>query len=263
MDKHKFIEKQMQFIKKICELHENIKYLDESLKQLHPIAVVDDNIFYVFDVSGQDKNYEFILEKENPYPMAMPEGVLAAFPLDFYQNKSTAIIAASRLENPDNYVFVFHEFVHCFVGNKYESNIRKELAIEKQQREANNMAWEMNYLFPYEDDVFINMTADLNGISIETGLDNYINHHKKMKEHLKETDFEYMIWQEWKEGFARYVENLIREKIGMEKNSQILSPPFDRVCFYEVGSKYIEILLRYDKTLYDDMEKLFYKMMLI
>lgn len=260
MNKQKFIEEQSRCIIKICEFHKEIKNLDKSLQELHPIAIVDNNIFFVFDVNREDR-YEFIMDIENPYPMPMPEGVLAAFPLDFYQNKSSAIIGAGKLENPDNYVFVFHEFVHCFVGNRYESNIRKQLTIEKQQREANNVMWELNYPFPYEDDVFIKMTSELQGTSNESGLEPFMNYHKRLKDYLKETDFEYMIWQEWKEGFARYVENLVREKLRMEKNTSILTSPFDRVCFYEIGSKYIEILFRADPTLKNDMESLFYKML--
>ena len=260
MDKQKFIEQQLQFLQIICELHENIKHLDESLQEQHPIAVVDNNVFFVFDTNEQEKNYKFILDIENPYPVSMPEGVLAAFPLEFYHNKSTAIISSSRIENPDDYVYIFHEFVHCFVWNKYGLNIRKELAIDKQQKKVNNMAWDLNYPFPYEDDVFINMTTELLRNSNEIEYDGLIYYHKKMKYYLKETDFEYMIWQEWTEGFARYVENLIREELGIEKNTYILSLPFDRVCFYEIGSKFIEILFNNDKTLNNDIEKLFYKM---
>jgi hypothetical protein len=251
MDKQKFIETQIEYIKKIHKLHEKIRHLDESLKELHPIAVVDNNTFFVFDINEYEKQYKFIMEYLSPWEL--PEEVLAAFPLDFYQNKSTAIISASKLEDPNNYAFVFHEFVHCFVWNKCELSIRKELKIEKQQREANNMIWEMNYQFPYEDDIFINMTTELDDIS---------SYHKEMKKYLNETDFEYMIWQEWKEGFARYVENLVREELKMEKNSNALNPPFDRVCFYEIGSRHIKALIENDKTLNDDMGKLFYRMML-
>ena len=111
------------------------------------------------------------------------------------------------------------------------------------------MMWEMNYPFPYE-------TVGLYDIS------DLINYHKNMKEYLKETDFEYMIWQEWKEGFARYVENLVREELKTDKNINTLNPPFDRISFYEIGSRYIKLLLENDKTINGDLEKLFYTMML-
>jgi len=101
----------------------------------------------------------------------------------------------------------------------------------------------------------------LDGASGENRLERFTDYHGKMKTYLKETDFEYMVWQEWKEGYARYVENLVREKLGMRKNASPLAPPFDRVCFYGIGSKYIELLVQTDDALKDDAGKLFHKMM--
>ena len=46
MDKQKFIEKQLQLMKEICKLHENVKHLDKSLNKLQPIAIVNNNKFY-------------------------------------------------------------------------------------------------------------------------------------------------------------------------------------------------------------------------
>jgi hypothetical protein len=76
---------------------------------------------------------------------------------------------------------------------------------------------------------------------------------------LSLNNLEYMIWQEWKEGLARYMENMIREKPGIKINSKILEPPFDRVCFYEIGSKYIETLINKNIELKDNLEEMFYE----
>jgi len=40
-----------------------------------------------------------------------------------------------------------------------------------------------------------------------------------MRKYLKNHDYEYMIWQQWKEGFARYIENKIRNTLNVEKKS--------------------------------------------
>ncbi|WP_346939460.1 hypothetical protein [uncultured Clostridium sp.] len=53
-----------------------------------------------------------------------------------------------------------------------------------------------------------------------------------------------MIWQEFKEGFARYIENLIREKLEVNINSNRLKEPFSRASFYELGSRYISAILK-------------------
>ena len=259
MDTRNFIEKQLNFIEKVYDLHKEIMDLDESLKNLHPIAMVENNTFYVFDINQPNYNYEFIMKY--PTPMPIPEKALASFPLDFYQNKATAIISASELENPDTLVYVYHEFVHCYQWNHCEQKLKSLLSIEKQEQQKNNFAWEINYPFPYTNNFFISSTMELNDSFIENEYELFKQYHIKIKEFINETDYEYMIWQEWKEGYARYVENLIRIKLGMKENSGILSPPFNRVCFYEIGSKYISILFNADNSLCGDLEKLFYKMM--
>jgi hypothetical protein len=81
-----------------------------------------------------------------------------------------------------------------------------------------------------------------------------------MKEHLNQFDFEYMMWQQWKEGFARYIENLIRSRMGLGINDKELKPTFDRVSFYCIGSKTIDILIDKNSELNGNLEGLFYKM---
>ena len=84
-----------------------------------------------------------------------------------------------------------------------------------------------------------------------------MDYHKKLHDHLKKTDFEYLIWQEWKEGFARYIENLIYDNLGIEQNRNAISRPFDRVSLYEIGSRYITSLINEDNSLSSDLYKLF------
>ncbi|MEW6049180.1 MAG: hypothetical protein AB1609_22375, partial [Bacillota bacterium] len=56
---------------------------------------------------------------------------------------------------------------------------------------------------------------------------------------LAHPDREYMIWQEWKEGYARLVENRLRRLWNLPENHAGGVPPFSRVSFYESGSLYI------------------------
>ena len=261
MEQNSFIEKYENILNKVIMLHDKIKDINISLKELHPVAIVKDNDFYVFDVDEQEKRYRFTLMKESPLQHPIPEDVMAAFQLEFYDDRFVAIMGDSTLDNPDNYAFLFHEFVHCYVGSKFESNIKKNLKIDKQEREANNMIWEITYTFPYEDDNFVCLTQKLNDVTSNGEYIDIVSYHNNMKNNLSEIDFEYMIWTEWKEGFARYIENLICERLGMKMNENQLCPPFSRVTFYEIGSRYIKFLLNDDKTLCNDLDKLFYKMM--
>jgi hypothetical protein len=123
----------------------------------------------------------------------------------------------------------------------------------------NNYSWELNYSFPYEDDYFIEKTITLNDFFAKNDYINIINFHKDMKTYFSETEYEYMIWQEWKEGFARYIENLIIAKLEMKQVTKVLTPPFDRTYFYVIGSKYIAMILNRENALSNDIEQLFYK----
>jgi len=68
-----------------------------------------------------------------------------------------------------------------------------------------------------------------------------------------------MIWQEWKEGFARYLENQIRQFVGLDKNHYGGNLPFDRVVFYHGGSRFIEHLIESDPQLALEKRDLFWK----
>jgi hypothetical protein len=52
-----------------------------------------------------------------------------------------------------------------------------------------------------------------------------------------------MIWQEWKEGFARFIENQINGRLNLPENHGGKEKPFNRVVFYEGGAHYIKLLI--------------------
>lgn len=242
-----FVENQLRFLEKFCELHNRVKGLCESLYEIQPIAVVKDNNFFLF--VQRNGKYEFMTEHPTPFPIDFE--ILAAFPLEFYSNKTAAIITENTLKNPSEHIWILHEFVHCFQGDTCEQQLKNSLKIAKQQIAAGNFQWEINYPFPYGDDFFIRLTEEL-----ESG-GNFTGYHDKLRGYLAETDFEYLIWQEWKEGFARYIENLVRRELELELNSGELSKPFSRVSFYEIGSRYISALIDKDASLMRDLHKLF------
>ena len=70
-----------------------------------------------------------------------------------------------------------------------------------------------------------------------------------MKSRLQQTDYEYLIWQMWKEGLARYVENCIREKYGLDKNTCGSQLPYDRISMYYLGELLISYLRKRMKRL--------------
>jgi hypothetical protein len=258
MNDNVFIEGQIAFMDDILKMHEMVKNIHVSLKKLYPITVINNGCFFVFDISETGDKYEFKLKSETP--MSISGDILASFSLDFYGMKPSAIISKNILENRNNYVFIFHEFVHCFQSENGEIEIRKKLSIEKQEMGKNNYSWEINFPFPFNNEYFVNKTIELSDFFENNDYENVLNYYNDMKIYLQETEFEYMVWQGWKEGFARYIENLVRKELGMSLNTNMLRPPFNRVHFYAIGDKYIEMLIKDDEELKNDIVRLYHKM---
>jgi hypothetical protein len=252
--KKAFIERQLVSLEQIVELHKQIKDIDRSIEKLQPVAVIENNFYFVFDLDQSGENYEY--KMEYPFDGGDSEGILAAFPLGFYENEKTAaVITEKAFETLEGRVFIFHEFVHCFQWNEAGVGDRRQtLAIAREAWEKRDFMWELNHPFPYTSDFFINKTGEL-----DKGYD-IGKYQKEIKAELNEKDFEYMIWQEFQEGYARYIENLIRERVGLNKNSNPLTPPFERHILYEIGSRYITTLIQNDSGLKGNLAALFQKM---
>jgi hypothetical protein len=251
-EKTAFIEKQLLSLEQIVELHKEIKDIDRSLGKLYPVAVIENGVYFLFDLDESGEKYEF--KMEYPYDGSVGKGIRAAFVLEFYEMKAAAIISEEAFETLEEWIVIFHEFVHCFQISEGSFDLRQTLAISREAWEKRDFMWELNHPFPYTNENFINKTKELdNGYDIG-------KYHNEMKAELSEKDFEYMIWQEWQEGYARYIENLVRERFGLNKISTPLAPPLERVVFYEIGSRHIETLIRNDTGLKGDIKALFQKM---
>ncbi|WP_346889648.1 hypothetical protein [Clostridium sp. UBA1056] len=256
-EKNQFIVDTVAKVNKIFSIHEKIKDIDLSLLKLYTVAVVEEGYFFIFDLSEDGKSYEF--KGEYKAPMIIPEKVLASFPLDFYDMKPAAVVSKDAFNTLEGYIFMFHEFVHCYQWEQGDNEIRETLEIVKIAKEKNDFMWEINHLFPYEDKVFIDETSKLEFVDRKLQYKEIVDYHKTMKNHLNHIDFEYMIWQEFKEGFARYIENLIRERLQVNLNSNKLEEPFSRVSFYELGNKYINFILRENPELKGHIKEIYNK----
>jgi hypothetical protein len=251
-EKMAFIERQLVSLEQIGALHKEIKDIDRSLEKLGPVAVVENCVYFIFDLEQSGEKYEF--KMEYPYVRGDAKGIRAAYILPFYGNRMAAVISEEAFETAGGRAQIFHEFVHCFQFGEGSWDLRMTLAAAREAWEKRDFMWELNHPFPYASEYFINKTKELdNGYDIG-------KYHTEMKSELSEKDFEYMIWQEWNEGYARYIENLVRERFGLQKISTPLIPPLERVVFYEIGNRYIETLIRNDSGLKGDIKVLFQKM---
>jgi hypothetical protein len=82
-----------------------------------------------------------------------------------------------------------------------------------------------------------------------------------LETYLGRHDYEYMVWQEWKEGFARWVENQVKRQLKFKENKKGLEQPFSRVVFYAGGEALINYLIDQSEKAQPDLRELFRKMM--
>jgi len=251
------IKGQIDFMYNIIKMHNEVKNINISLEKLYPITVIDDGYFFVFDKNEKGDKYELMRKVQTS--IVVSSEILTAFHLNFYDNKPSVVISKNMLMNSGNYILVLHEFVHCFQLDNGAIEIRNGLSIHNQKI-ANNYNWEVDFPFPFKNQYFIDKTTELSACFSKGNYDYTEVYRNCMRAYLHKAEYEYLIWQEWKEGYARYVENLIRKELRLQLNSNILIPPFGKVHLFEIGSKYIEMLLEKEKGFNDDIVKLFHKM---
>lgn len=246
-------------LQKIFEVQNKIEDIHPFLKKPFPIAIVEDNYFFVFDTDSSMKKY--ILVKEDPTKMALPKGVRAAFPLECYEGRAACVVSGEIFESLEGYVTIFHEFMHCYQWENCEQKLKGKLELAMQAIEKKDFMWELNHPFPYQDSKFTETYSLFLYALKEHKTEDILKYRGQLKQILSKHDFEYMIWQEWKEGFARFIENKIRRKLELKENHYGKEKPFSRVSFYEGGAGFIEFLGNQEPELLIDIEGLFNKML--
>lgn len=251
-------ERYTQQCQKLFEFQAQVVDVHPLLQKLYPIAIVADGQFHIFDVDAAGQTYTFVTQA--PTPMPIPQGVRAAFPLDAYGGRPVCVVTDDVFDEPGGYVTIFHEFVHCYQWETCEPQLRDTLEIARAAQARGDMMWELTYAFPYAAPAFVEAyTAFLNAAARPQG-DEIQERRARLSQILRKDDFEYMVWQEWKEGLARYLENRIKQRLGLPENHGGAEPPFNRVTFYEGGARWLALLASQEPAALLDIEKLFHKM---
>jgi hypothetical protein len=253
------VEKYTQNLQKLFEIQKKIEHIHPFLKKLYPVAIVEGDLFYVFDLDPSKRRY--VLAKMAKPAMIIPEGIRAAFPLDFYENKMACVVTGDVFDDLSGYAMIFHEFVHCAQADCCEHKLKSGLSIAQQAQATNDYMWELNFPFPYEDSDFSEIYSLFLAAASEGEADKVLRCRTFLREVLNTPDYEYMVWEEWKEGFARLIENRIKKKLELEENHGGIDLPYNRVTFYEGGARYISVLFKEYKELEKDIEELFYRML--
>jgi len=257
-ERNSFIQKTDSSLAVLMKIQNETTGVHQCLNKFYPVAVAFNDSLYIFDFDTRAVKYELIKIAAQPFPI--PKGMQASFPLSIYDNKPCCVITPKTFSTAAGYATILHEFIHCCQFNSVETELKEKLEIVNIANENEDYSWEINHPFPYNDSVFINYFENYKDALQHDNLTNAKNLRLKLQEHLNKTDFEYLVWEEWKEGLARYVENKIREKLKLERNDYGKDKPYDRVAFYYSGELFIKHLCETNPELNDDMELLFEKM---
>ncbi len=246
-------------LQKIFEVQDKIKDIHPFLGKVFPIAIAEIDQFFVFDTDSSGRRYVFV--KKAPTPMPVPKGVRAAFTLECYKNKVACVISGDIFDSLEGYVIIFHEFIHCHQWEICEPKLRQNLEVAQKALSKKDCMWEINYPFPYDNSKFTKIYSLFLKALEENNYDGIFKYRSQLKQILSKDDFEYMVWQEWKEGFARFIENQIRVRLGLKENHYGIEKPFHRISFYVGGSRFIEFLSKQKPESLVEIEKLFYEML--
>ena len=226
----------------VIALQRRFAGLHPALERCHPLAVALDAEFHIYDLNETGEHYCYM--QSNPLPMPIPEGVRAAFPLNEYGGRIACVVTPEVFDELDGYVTILHEFIHCYQYTTSEAALRRGLTVARQAEAAGDMLWELQYDFPYMDPAFATLFARFM-TAVGTGdLAQADGLQQGLKAALSAPDYEYLVWQEWKEGFARFIENRLQEALGNQQNLGGSEMPFNRVSFYPAGAAYIDLIER-------------------
>jgi len=242
---------------KVLELQQSIQATHPLFGNTYPIAIVEGDSFLVFDVD--DAGYSYRLVRQAPTPMPIPVGVRAAFDLECYENKTACVVTGEVFDTLDGTITIFHEFVHCYQASTCEMSLKQNLAVARQAMAAGNFMWEIEHPFPYNDPEFAEIYRTLFQAVDCAADEEVLRAHRRLEQYLRPFDYEYLIWQEWKEGFARLIENRLQRLFNLPENHYGRQQPYHRITLYEGGAGLIAALSLETPGLMLDLEKLFWR----
>lgn len=230
--------------------------LHPLLHQRYPVALVEDGTLAIFDPVGDG----FRLEKRIPKPAWIVPNIAAALPMEERNWQMTVVLDATHRNPTDAAVIVLHEFVHSYQFQTCEEAVKGTLEVARRAQQNGHGTWELDHPFPYERPEVVEAYQQVLAALERDDESSTREARTALLNRLEPLDAEYMVWQEWKEGFARHLENLIRVRVGLERSGSATIPPMNRVSFYAGGDALIGFLVRREPRLLLDLEALFHAM---
>jgi hypothetical protein len=244
-----------QSLNKIFEYQAKVADLHPALTSVYPVAIVENGQIFVFEPDLANQSFRPV----NAFPdtMKIPVGIRAAMPLNFWNNRMACVVSGEVFDNPTGYALILHEYVHCYQWETCELRLKEGMSVYQQAMKKNDYMWEIQYPFPYGDTKISGLYAEWMSALFQNQPAAAERTQAQLRNILPATDWEYMTWQEWKEGLARWLENRIRLRLGLPENLNGCRPPFDRVTFYCGGARLIDYLERATPGLAGNIESLY------
>lgn len=246
-------------LNQIIDLQQSVAHLNPLFERHYPIAVAVDEQFLIHEFDPQSGGY--VLTLSEPVPFPIPDGVRAAFPMGALDGRSAAVVTPDAFDSLKERVLVLHEFVHCYQHLTCEQSLRDQLVIARQEEAKGHHTWELDTPFPYESEAFTeHYGAYLSALNADKQAEVF-QARTELHSALSPLDWEYMVWQEWKEGYARHVENKIQRELDLKVNTYGEEPPYNRITFYVGGAAFIDLLERHHLAMVKDLSALFEMML--
>ena len=246
-----------QQLDKLLELQASVESLNPLFTHHYPVAIAVNGQFLIQDMDPQGEHY--ILVKQAPVPFPIPDGIRAAFQLAEYDGKCAAIVTPDAFDSVREMVLVLHEFVHCYQNATCEDTLKGQLEIARIAEEEGHGTWELDFPFPYDSEAFTGHYQALLA-ALSAGDEVAIRDaFAELRSVLSPHEAEYMTWQMWKEGYARWVENRIQSHLGLPVNRYGEEPPYNRISFYVGGADYFKWLAKQDECAVADLSGLFHE----
>ena len=244
-------------LKKIFDYQTMFAPLDPALAEVYPVAIVENKTFYVFEPVPGEKAYRLAASAPDAY--GVPAGVRAAMPLGFWENRMACVVTPDVFDRPAGYVTIFHEFVHCAQWAGGEPELKQGLSIYREAMSKKDYMWELQYPFPYAKPAFVDAYRALLEAWESGDAAAAASLRADLAKILTPDEWDYMTWQEWKEGLARNLENRMRYAAGLPENVNGAKPPYDRVTLYVGGDKLIRFLGKVERGAAGDLGALYRK----
>jgi len=241
-------------LRKIPALHAAVSDLHPLLERLYPIGIVNEERLLVYDVDPGRRSYRLVRNSVIPGPLF--EHTCTTVPLADYGNRPVCVVSSDTLDSVSGCIAVFHEFAHCAQWETCEPELAAALAIA-YKGVGRVCVWEARHPFPYDNDRLTYSYRRLLA-ALEAGdLVSAFSWHSDAAQDLSQLDREFMVWNEWKEGFARWVEDKVRRRLGVRRNECGRLGPFGRETLHVGGSELVRLMIRAEPPLAHQLRELY------